>query len=211
MKKNNATIGLILYSIHSASGNVIMLSLVYVLVGIIAIISGDRILVSASVGIGVLCVSNAILISSPKDANSKWNKLRLALPVKRSNIITSQYLSHLLMLLYSIVLISIILFLCSLRHESLTSEYLFSLFTANIGASLLGCAIFYPLAYTIGENREEGLSVIAMLGGAGLGITYWSAISSLEFFNNALFFAPIVVLFILSYCLTAKIYSQKDI
>ncbi|MCL2254672.1 MAG: ABC-2 transporter permease, partial [Lachnospiraceae bacterium] len=85
MKKNNATIGLILYSIHSASGNVIMLSLVYVLVGIIAIISGDRILVSASVGIGVLCVSNAILISSPKDANSKWNKLRLALPVKRSN------------------------------------------------------------------------------------------------------------------------------
>ena len=219
MNKNNAIRGLIVYAFYSASGNIVMMAALVILVGAFAVVTGSPALIGAFVGVGIVSLPSAILISAPKDSTSKWTKFRGAMPVKRKNIISSLYISNLLIAAVSILLSIAIIGLLKILHGDIMAEIdLFAFSPILVGAPLMACALFYPLVLTIGESKEEAVCIICVLGGAAAAAgIWWSAnrlgevIGYADGVGMVFSFAIPVVLIVLSYAVSVKIYAKKDL
>ena len=217
MKKNNPVKGLIIYTFYSANGNITMISPAIFLLGIIMAVTGTLFMYQIYMAFGIAVLSCTLIMNAHKDSASKWSKFQLALPVKRSNVVTANYLGHLFMLFASILLAGILIGLGVTLNESLMeniSGYVFTYIAYCVGISLVACAVFYPIIYTVGASKEEGIYTVSLLAAGGfLSLIWWmgrwynisyTTISILQItISSALFTA--------SYLLTTKIYAKKDL
>ncbi|MCL2773049.1 MAG: ABC-2 transporter permease [Oscillospiraceae bacterium] len=225
MKKNKPIKGLILYNFYSASYNILLIFAMFLLIGIL-LIAAEKItgnlyyyssLYPAIILVGIGLFSWTFMLSSKKDSASKWNRFQLAMPIKRSDVITSKYLGQLMMMLVGIVLTAIftgLFFGLHLLYWKDFVRYSFSYVPLSIGIALVSCGLFYPITYTVGENREEGFSVISMLvaGGINALILWIGHTANLSQIVNAIVCVAIsAVIFVVSYAIAVKIYAKKDL
>lgn len=217
MKKNSPIKGLIIYTFYSASGNTSIVLAVCLLIGIIMTVTGIPTGLSASVFFWITFLSCTLMISAHKDSASKWNRFQLAMPVKRSDVIASKYLGHLILLLVGIVLAGIFIGLSAAIHENLLNNVLDAVLTvvpACIGTSLLSCSLFYPIIYSIGENKEEALSLVCISSALAINVfVLWvgNMVKFSQYINAVFCIAVATVLFVVSYAITTKIYANKDL
>jgi ABC-type transport system involved in multi-copper enzyme maturation permease subunit len=217
MKRNGAVKGLILYFFHSsAEGAMVSLAATSIL-GAAALIIGEPIFFSMISVFGIVLISCSFIISSNKDAASKWNKFQLALPVKRGEIIAAKYLGHLILLFAGLVLAGIFIVLGIILHdvpiEAAKADALLWI-PACIGASLLAGALFYPAAYTIAVNKEEPFALTCIFGAGGISALILWLGHGLRFKGgvNAAFCIGIsALLFAVSYIVAKKVFAKKDI
>lgn len=217
MKKNHSITGLLLYSYHATSGTTLLIFAVWILFGFIMLVTGDARIYPNLTGFGIITISCSFMLCAHKDNDTKWNKCQLAMPIKRSDVIASKYLSLLFLMLAAITLIAAFTGLSMVFHESIrevvrnTSLIVIS---TSIGISLAACAFFYPIIYTIGENKEEVIIILCIFGGAAINLFILLMGEKLNFSiitSAALCIIIPAALFSISYVITKKIYAGKDL
>jgi ABC-type transport system involved in multi-copper enzyme maturation permease subunit len=217
VKKNSAVRGLILYFFYSSIENVITSLILTFICGIAVLITGVPAIFTMISIFGIVLLSCSFVICTTKDTASKWNKFQLTLPVKRNDVIAAKYLGHLVLLLAGLVIAGIFIVIGVVLYEIPIEDVKASallIIPTCIGTSLLACALFYPIAYTIAANREEALALACIFGsGAISALILWIG-NTLNFQDriNAVFCIGIaVLLFIVSYIITKKMYAKKDL
>lgn len=97
------------------------------------------------------------IISLRKESAGNWNKYKLTLPVKRSEVVKSHLITHVMFLLIGVLLACIGLALViSLRGIPFDRKIdILMIFTLGIGISLFLGAFFFPLYFLLGEDRNE--------------------------------------------------------
>lgn len=215
--------GLLKNNFYAAISNVKVFSIVMFLLGVFVVAMSNK---NPSLIIGYMLLSmvgfslNSIA-SLRKESATKWSKYKLTTPVKRSAIVQSYFLSLLMWLSVGVIFAGIGAALSIMLHGFPfdRNEDIFLLFVAGIGISLFMGAIFFPLFYLGGEERNEVFLVISVLCGIGL-------VMGLTIFVNTLFPAPMVTLqvilsgviilasallmFVFSYPLTTYIYYKRE-
>jgi len=216
MKSINPVNGLIRYSFYSASGNLSIAFIVISVLGVTLLATGASTTYLIFGSLTMLFTPMFLMTGTGGGATKKWEKMKVAMPVKRKDVITSHYYSIILATIVGLPFFGVILTISFFLHEDLL-DYVMS--TAHIflpfflGAPLLTSALFYPLAYTIGENKEEALTIVCMLAVSGiLGLFIWIG-GTANLAPGALILliiAASVIPFIVSYAITKSVYAKKD-
>ena len=138
----------------------------FVLIAAIALlVTGDCTIMELFVYISITALSATAVSSMRKDAEAKWNKYELTLPIKRKGIIKCKYLSYLFWVLIGTVIAVIFTGLAVFIHGNVFFAYGFqdtiSLFALGIGIAVMVGALFYPMAYLFGADKSETLLVVS--------------------------------------------------
>lgn len=107
---------------------------------------------------GVICIR--------QEADSKWPTYKLTTPVKRSDIVKSYYVTHLLWItagvLHAALCITLSVTLHGFPFDMLTDVMM--LFVTGISVNLFLGALFFPLIYACGSERYSVVSFLSLLG-----------------------------------------------
>ena len=217
MIENSPVKGLMTYEFYSASKNIVIFLAMTLGVNLTTLIAGVPSFFALSVLFGILILPSAFMGNVARDTFTKWDKLQLTMPIKRKNVIVSKYLIYFLAVLVGIIFTGICAGISSCLHERLLSyvlDYMFIWMPFSIGASFLACGIFYPIVYTIGDNKEEAIMFISIFGAIGFMFLIYTAGFAWGFSQEivaAVCVAFSVVIFAISFFITVKIYAKKDI
>lgn len=216
--------GLLKNNFYATLSNVKAFSGVMLLLGVFVVAMDNKIpsLIIGYMLLGMIGFSLNSIASLRKESATKWGKYKLTTPVKRSAIVQSYFLSMLLWLLVGIVFAGMGVALSIMLHGFPFDRNtdIFMLFVVGIGISLFMGAIFFPLFYLGGEERNEVFLVISLLCGIGLvmGLTTFINIqfpapmtASQVILGGVLILAGALLLFGISCPLTAYIYHKRQI
>ena len=117
--------------------------------------------------LGMIGFSLNAIAGLRKESSTKWSKYKLTAPVKRSDIVKSYFISQILWLIVGIAYAGIGVALSIMLHGVTLDRNvdIFMLFVIGIGISLFMGAIFFPLFYWGGEERNEVFLIISLLCG----------------------------------------------
>lgn len=215
--------GLLKNNFYATLSNVKVFSIVMLLLGafVVAMDNKTPSLIIGYILLGMIGFSLNSIASLRKESATKWSKYKLTAPVKRSAIVQSYFLSLLLWLIVGMIFAGIGVALSIMLHGFPFDRNtdVFMLFVVGIGISLFMGAIFFPLFYLGGEERNEVILVVSLLCGIGL-------VAGLTTFINTLFPVPMttaqiilggmiilasaLLVFIFSYPLTAYLYHKRE-
>lgn len=169
--------------------------------------------------IGIIGFSVSAIIVAKNEFTTKWGKYKLTLPVKRADIVRSQFVNQIIWLLVGIVFVGVELGLSWLLHGC-PFDYdidVLTMFALGISMSLFMGAIFFPLFYAGGEERGEMFWMIAILCAFGIDYTIATILNSLLEPGITTVVCGAVTLvgcslaaFGLSYPLTVGIFRRKE-
>lgn len=169
-------------------------------------------------GFFILMSMMLAITSFSYDALAKWDRYALSLPVTRKEIVGEKYLLSLMLCLGSAV-ISFLIALVVLKFSPVDGfglkEQLIAT-AAIICSALFFAAILLPLTFKFGVEKSRILmiAVFAVIPAAvialnKIGVPMPSQSTAFAFLK--LLPAVIIVLYILSYLLSVKIYARKEI
>lgn len=209
--------GLLLNGFYSAVGNIKLFLLIVLITGATLIATGNPTAQESFIYITITALSVNAVVSSRKDAISKWNKFEITMPVRRRDIVACKYSSYMLWVLAGTLLALVVTAVATLIHKNsnlpLGTANLYSTFTLGIGISFLTGALFYPFSYLVGIEKSETVLIISILAAIGL------TIAALHILNQFIAsFAARMVMFIIfflsafaiSYILTLSMYLKKE-
>ncbi len=210
--------GLFLDNFYKTIGSIKLFAFLVLAVGIAALVTGNATILELFIYIAITALSVNGVTGMRKDADVKWSKLELTLPVKRSDIIKSKYISYLFWVLIGIVTASIFTALAVVIHGNVFFVYGFrdlsSLFTLGTAIALMAGALFYPMAYLFGVDKSETLLVVSVIGSIGFAIFFIWIVNldeMLGYYTRLSIFAFIAILiFLISYIITNIIYRRKE-
>lgn len=156
-----------------------------------------------------------------REGFGKWSKYKLTTPVKRSDIVKSYYISQLLWLIIGMVFAGIGVTLSVLLHGFPFDKNtdIFMMYVMGIGISLFMEAIFFPLFYFGGEERNAVFLIISLLCGIFIIIglstlvnTFFPApMTTLQLVLTGVFILVCAILaFTLSIPITTGIFKKKE-
>ncbi len=179
--------GLLRNNFYATLSNTKIFAAIMLLLECVVVAIGNKIpsLVMGYMLLTMIGFSLNSIASLRKEGATKWNKYKLTTPVTRSAIVQSYFLSLLLWLTVGMIFAGIGVALSIMLHGFLfdRSTDVFMLFVVGAGISLFMGAIFFPLFYIGGEERNEVFLGISLLGGTGL-------VMGLSALINTLFPAP---------------------
>jgi len=174
------------------------------------------------VGIFVMIIHLA-LFSSPytimmySEDTTRWERYQLAMPVKRSNLAATYYLSIAVSQLASFVVVGLIVGIGFILYGDmgyLVTNAGFRPYASGLGMIWLMAALLYPLGSTeFGGNNQPVAFFISMAFGIG---GYFAVLLGFHFIGlegNAQLFATLafsLVLFVVSILITAKLMAKGD-
>ena len=215
--------GLLRNNYYAALSNAKVLAIIMLLSGVSVAAVGKK---STSLMIGYMLLSmigfpfNSVA-SLRKESTGKWSRYKLTAPVKRSAIVQSYFLSLLFWLAVGMAFAGVGAALSILLHGFPfdRSTDIFLLFAAGAGISLFMGAVFFPLFFAGGEERNEVFLVISLLGGIGLVLGLTALINSMfpapmteaqVISGGAIIFACSLLAFAVSCPVTVHIYRRKE-
>ncbi len=215
--------GLLKNNFYATLSNVKVFSIVMLLLGVF-IVAMDNKIPSLIIGYMLLAIigfSLNSIASLRKESATKWSKYKLTTPVKRSAIVRSYFLSLLLWLIVGMIFAGIGVALSIMLHGFPFDRNtdVFMLFVVGIGISLFMGAIFFPLFYLGGEERNEVFLVISVLCGIGLVMGLTTLINTLfpasmttiqVILGGVMILASALLAFVLSCPLTAYVYHKRE-
>lgn len=215
--------GLLKNNFYAAYANAGLFSIVMLLLGIFVIAVDNAIpslligyVLSVMVGFSVNAISGL-----GKEYSSKWAKYKLTVPVKRTDIVKSYYISLLAWLLTGMVFAGICVTLSILLHGFPFDRGtdILMLFTSGIGLSLFMGAVFFPSFYLGNEEKSEAIMIISILAAIAIfrvtvslvNLLLGSDLTTLQLILAAgILLACALLAFVLSYPLTVLIFVKKE-
>jgi len=216
MSTTNPIRGLLIYSFHAVSGNwAIALAVCIVLTGIL-LVTGDY---AFFVLLGMAAIlAPPILVLINMGGISKWERFQIAMPVTRSDLVSSQYLEIFLSSLVGIPFVIIVAGIAGAMHEGIFYDFTMieaiTVFSTFWVLPLLTAGFSFPLASTsMGEKREGAIVILSILAASVFTnmmprIGEWQGLSS----NNAILLMVVIslIIFVGSYFITRRLYAIKD-
>ena len=153
------------------------------------------------------------------DEYNKWDAYAITLPNGRKNVVKSKYLASLILVLLTAIITILLNYLVGIINDNLEFDKFISTLVGGIFAIGLIQAIMYPLIFKFGI--EKGRLALFALTFAIVGIVgLFSKVvkinipaSLITFFNSYYFIMiPIILIIVLliSYKISEKIYSKKE-
>lgn len=221
MQAKKPIIGLIMFMFHSASGNLSIALMACSISGIVFLVTGNSAVHTFFISLTIAMPPYTIITSIASDYASKWERFRIAMPVRREDVTSSQYLCIIIASIVGIPFIGIIMGISVALHESLSEivdkvvSSTVSTFSIAFGIALLLGALFFPLTcMKIGENKGEALAFVCVLAALGIiCLVSWAGYSmNLSQYTISLLRVAISVIpFIFSYLFTKNLYAKLDL
>lgn len=214
--------GLLKNNFYATLSNVKVFSIIMFLFFVFVIIIDNRIplLIISYMLLGMVGFSFNFIASLRKESVAKWSKYKLTVPVKRSEIVQSYFLSLFLWLVVGMIFAGIGVAFSVILHGFPFDRNtdIFMMFVVGVGISLFMGTIFFPLFYLGGEERSELFLVISLLSGVGFIMASSTCMNILfpEMNNIQIILCGVVILmtaflmFVFSYLLTVYIYQKKE-
>lgn len=215
--------GLLKNNFYATLSNAKVFAVIMLLLGVFVVAIGkkDTSLMISYMLLAMIGFSFNSMASLRRENNGKWSTYKLTTPVKRSTIVQSYFLSLILWLVVGMAFAGIGAALSVMLHGFSFDRNtdIFMLFVAGVGISLLMGAIFFPLFYMGGEERNEVFLVISLLCGIGLvmGLTtlvntlFPSPMTTMQILlGGAVIFVCALLAFVISCPITAYILYQKE-
>ncbi len=214
--------GLLKNNFYATLSNVKVFSIIMFLFFVFVIIIDNRIplLIISYMLLGMVGFSFNFIASLRKESVTKWSKYKLTVPVKRSEIVQSYFLSLFLWLVVGMIFAGIGVAFSVILHGFPFDRNtdIFMMFVVGVGISLFMGTIFFPLFYLGGEERSELFLVISLLSGVGFIMASSTCMNILfpEINNIQIILCGVVILmtaflmFVFSYLLTVYIYQKKE-
>lgn len=164
--------GLLRNNFYAAYANVKVFSVVMTIIGLFVLVMDNEIpsliigyMVSVMIGFSLNSVA-----SVRNESVSKWSKHKLAAPVRRADIVKSLYLSQLIWLLAGAAFAGCAVVSYVLLHGNPFDKAtdIFMVFVLGISVSLFMGAVFFPLFFLGGEERNEAFLIISLTSGIGM-------------------------------------------
>lgn len=211
--------GLLKNNFYATLSGAKTLAIVMVLSGafIVAVISQS--LLIGYIVLGIIGFSEIAISVVRDEFSSKWGKYKLTLPVKRAQIVKSQFLNQLFWMAVGILFAITVTALSWLLHGSLFDIPLdiVTTFVLGISMSLFMGAVFFPLFYLSGEEKGSiffGLSLLCAF------LADYAIVSLINYFIEPgvhnLLLGILTLLgcsataFVLSYPLTVSIFKRRE-
>ncbi|MBY2087364.1 ABC-2 transporter permease [Clostridioides difficile] len=210
--------GLILKDLLNLKGNIKFILLFIIMFGFMSSLGDGN--VNNFIGVIIVLCTTMIVSTFSYDDLNKWDSYVLTMPINRNDIVLSKYLT---MLIFSFigVLVSLIV--------SVTIGYFKNTLILNetllINALILSISVCFgslilPLIYKFGTERARLLMILCFLVPTLALLVFKSILEnisspiSIEIILNTLVyslpFVPIL-LFVISYFISSKIYSKKEV
>ncbi|WP_131042692.1 ABC-2 transporter permease [Clostridioides difficile] len=210
--------GLILKDLLNLKGNVKFILLFIIMFGFMSSLGDGN--VNNFIGVIIVLCTTMIISTFSYDDLNKWDSYVLTMPINRNDIVLSKYLT---MLIFSFtgVLVSLIV--------SVTIGYFKNTLILNetllINALILSISVCFgslilPLIYKFGTERARLLMILCFLVPTLALLVFKSILEnisspiSIEIILNTLVYSlPFVaiLLFVISYFISSKIYSKKEV
>ncbi|HBG2166358.1 TPA: ABC-2 transporter permease [Clostridioides difficile] len=210
--------GLILKDLLNLKGNVKFILLFIIMFGFMSSLGDGN--VNNFIGVIIVLCTTMIVSTFSYDDLNKWDSYVLTMPINRNDIVLSKYLT---MLIFSFigVLVSLIV--------SVTIGYFKNTLILNetllINALILSISVCFgslilPLIYKFGAERARLLMILCFLVPTLALLVFKSILEnisspiSIEIILNTLVYSlPFVaiLLFVISYFISSKIYSKKEV
>lgn len=216
--------GLLRNSYYGAIRSALVLLVAVFAVGLALLIIGSPTLLTLIVILSAAAACFVAISSFRREASTKWSKYELTTPVRRKDIVKTQYISHVSWVACGIIISVIFVTLAVVLHGNGHFFYELrdplALFVFSTGTAVFMGALFYPITYFMGADKNEAMMIISLLGAVGLsfGITWllnvaygFKKLSDLEFyFSISVYMAVVIVFFIVSYYISTFIYNRKE-
>lgn len=154
------------------------------------------------------------------DVTSKWNSFEITLPVKRSDVIKTRYLSFLILILCGIFMSMLTVLLSSFVFQDLDINGIIFGYAFGIAISLTTAGFMYPIMLKIGTEKNELIIIIC----AGIAAVLFQIFLRLAAplvpddgnINQRAMLAVIVAfisigLFVISYFVSRAMYQKKEL
>lgn len=215
--------GLLKNNFYAVRSNVKVFAAIMLLLGVFVVAMDNDVqtLINGYMLLGMIGFSINAIASLRKESAGKWSKYKLTAPIKRSDIVKSYFISQLIWLFVGMLFAGVGVSLSILLHGYPFDRNtdILMLFIVGIGISLFMGAIFFPLFYLGGEDRNEVFLVISLLCGIGIimglatavNIFFGPHMTTLQVLSGAaIIFACALLAFMLSYPLTVGIFKKKE-
>jgi len=216
MNTNKPIKGLIRFSFNSASGNLLIGAIACFALGLALLITGSNTVYPFFVASAIAFLPMFLMTGTGGNATSKWERFQISMPVRRKDVVSSLYLGIIIASIVGVPFLLLVSGLSVVLHESLL-DYVASTVIENfmtfLGVPLLSGALFYPLAFTIGENKGEALVIVCSFGAIGFVIfaSWLGGMANLTGNTiSVLIIAISAISFAVSYAITNTIYAKKD-
>lgn len=151
------------------------------------------------------------------DAMSGWNKYEIILPVTRKRIIGSKYITFLLLFTFSVLIVSVIVYIFHLFQFPIVYSILVSYSLRGMGLVLCVAALLYPLTYWLGTEKSDTIMISSASFSFGIffstSLMLQMFIGGVEDFDRKfsfIFFILSFILFSISYVISINIYKNKE-
>jgi len=217
MKTRKPLLGLLTYSLHSASGSLALVLLVSLLVGIVALISGHELpLLQLFPLLGAGAAPYVVLMNS--EGTPKWESYQIAMPIKRKDVASALYLNVFIASLLGIPIIGIVWAVGFVLNENMLAMILNSGGLSGVafvyGVVFFTTTFLYPLGCTrFGQRSTQGLFLLSVMAAtaATLGLSF---IGNKIELSDAVLSLMIVglagIAFVISLFITRAIYAKID-
>ncbi len=195
------------------------LAIIMVLTGafITAVIS-QTLLISYIV-LGIIGFAEIAVSIVKEEFSSKWGKYKLTLPVRRAQIIKSQFINQLIWMsvgtLFAITVTALSWLLHGCPYDSPFD--IVTTFVLGISMSFFMGAVFFPLFYLNGEERGHVFISLSLVCAFIFCYTIVSLINYLiepgfnnRLLGNVILLAASAMAYILSYPLTVRIFRRRE-
>lgn len=209
--------GLILNSLYSVEKSVKVSLLLAILINTFLFMTKHSVALQMAIWVPFLIIPVNAFEALKHDGESGWNKYEITLPIKRSNIIKSKYITFLILLMISILLTFLILYIACIFDLLSFTKLFFSFSFRGMGIILCMAALIYPLTYLLGTAKSDAI----ILGSIGFAFGVFGLTSTLipiVFRNNqdldqafsVTFLLISILFFIISYYIAKHIYKRKE-
>ncbi len=192
-------------------------------VGVLLLITGEATLLSAFSLMAPPIIAVLMVSCVRKESASKWEKYKLTLPIRRKDIIESQYISHTIWSISGVVIVAVFMTLTVFIHGDQYFYYGFrDAITLVLGGGILAIligAFSYPFYYLWGAEKTEVILIISVIGSISIVFALTILVNTFSDGNvsDTLYYISLVVVttitiitYIFSCVLTKRIFQHCE-
>ena len=206
--------GLLLKDLYIAKSNILVtiVCLIVLGFGLSFLLEASALLVLAPP-----CATTAVFISITSDANSKWSKNVITMPVSRGQIIGEKFMLYIILSVLGIIAALIPCGVLAIFGAEMSLSSLCLYGSIGISATLLAGSLSLPCAYCFDPDKSQIVFMMSFLASTGI-IT--ALVLLINLFipvkeNILLPFNIVLIIAVVFFCISHKIavmaYQKKDI
>lgn len=209
--------GLIRNTFYSMENNIIIAFLMSGFLIFVPFINKESTILCMIISVQIFIFIANVGTSLHADNVSKWNKFELTLPVSKTTIILSKYISFCMLILLGFIISILTGIILMFTTSTFNITSLLWGYEYGLTLSIIVASIMYPTMLIIGTEKNE----LIILLSACLAVTFMMLIALLlsPFTNGMNLYSPLVgttlvcispILLLISYFVSLQVYKNKE-